>query len=139
MAKKSLSPDELRWRLPIEEFSAGDLSPKEEDRHGRPGALGQERALHALELGLGIRERGFNIFVVGASGTGRTSTVRELLEEKAKTEPAPSDVILLYNFADRDRPHAVMLPAGQGPGVKKRYDAFVEKMLQALEKAFESD
>ncbi len=139
MAKKTLSADELRWRLPIEEFTAGDLSPKEEDRHGRPGALGQERALHALELGLGIRERGFNIFVVGASGTGRTSTVRELLEEKAKTEPAPSDVILLYNFADRDRPHAVMLPAGQGPGVKKRYDVFVEKMLQALEKAFESD
>lgn len=139
MAKKTLSPADLRWRLPVEDFSDGDLSLKEEDRHGRPGALGQERALHALELGLGIRERGFNIFVVGASGTGRTSTVRELLEEKAKQEPAPADIILLYNFADRDRPHAVPLAAGQGPGVKKRYDTFVEKMLLALEKAFESD
>lgn len=137
--KKTLKPDALRWSLPIEEFTNGDLSLKEEERHGRPGALGQERALQALELGLGIRERGFNIFVVGASGTGRTSTVRELLEERARSEPKPCDVVLLYNFSDRDRPHAVSLPAGQGPGVKKRYETFVDKMLHALEKAFESD
>jgi lon-related putative ATP-dependent protease len=135
----TLPASALRWRLPVDDFSADDLRPKEEDRHGRPGALGQERALAALELGLGIRERGFNIFVVGASGTGRTSTVRELLEEKAKTEPAPSDIVLLYNFTDRDRPHAVQVPPGAGPGIKKRYDGFVEKMLQVLEKAFESD
>ena len=137
--KKTLAPDALRWRLPVEEFTNGDLALKEEDRHGRPGALGQERALQALELGLGIRERGFNIFVVGASGTGRTSTVRELLEERARGEPTPPDVILLYNFADRDRPHAVSIAAGQGPSVKKRYELFVDKMLHALEKAFESD
>jgi predicted ATP-dependent protease len=135
----TLPASALRWRLPASDFSAADLSPKEEDRHGRPGALGQERALAALELGLGIRERGFNIFVVGASGTGRTSTVRELLEEKAKAEPTPSDIVLLYNFTDRDRPWAVPVPAGSGPGIKKRYDSFVEKMLLVLEKAFESD
>jgi lon-related putative ATP-dependent protease len=137
--KHTLTPAELRWTLPLDEFTTADLSPKEEDRHGRPGALGQERALAALELGLGLRERGFNIFVVGASGTGRTSTVRELLEEKAKLESAPADVVLLYNFADRDRPLAVNVPAGAGPGIKKRYDTFVEKMLVALEKAFEAD
>jgi len=137
--KKTLTPAELRWTLPLADFTAADLSPKEKDRHGRPGALGQERALAALELGLGLRERGFNIFVVGASGTGRTSTVRELLEEKARGEPAPADIVLLYNFTDRDRPLAVNVPPGQGPGIKKRYDTFVEKMLVALEKAFEAD
>ncbi len=136
---RTLSADELRWTFPVEEFGEKDLRPAEKDRHGRPGALGQERALVALELGLGIRERGFNIFVVGASGTGRTSTVRELLEQRAKEEPPPPDVILLYNFGDRDRPHAVTVPPGSGPKVKKRYDSFVEKMLSELEKAFESD
>ena len=137
--KNTLSSAELRWTLPLTQFTASDLTPKEEDRHGRPGALGQERALAALDLGLGLRERGFNIFVVGASGTGRTSTVRELLEEKARGEPAPTDIILLYNFADRDRPHAVLVPPGQGPGIKKRYEVFVERMLVSLEKAFESE
>ncbi len=136
--KYPLSPSSLRWTLPVADFSTADLNPRE-DRHGRPGALGQERALAALDLGLGLRERGFNIFVVGASGTGRTSTVRELLEEKASAEPAPSDIVLLYNFADRDRPLAVLVPPGQGPGIKKRYDAFVDRMLVSLEKAFESD
>lgn len=139
MAHHTLTPDDLRWTFPAEEFSDEDLKPAAKDRHGRPGALGQERALVALELGLGIRERGFNIFVVGASGTGRTSTVRELLEQRAREEPPPPDVVLLYNFADRDRPHAVHCPPGSGPKIKKRYDTFVEKMLGELEKAFESD
>ena len=137
--QRTLNVSELRWNLQLNDFSDDDLLPAEEDRHGRPGALGQERALAALELGLGIRERGFNIFVVGASGTGRTSTVRELLEARVQQEPPPSDVVLLYNFADRDRPLAVSIPAGQGPGLKKRYDSFVEKMLVELEKAFESE
>ena len=137
--QRTLNVSELRWNLQLNDFSDDDLLPAEEDRHGRPGALGQERALAALELGLGSRERGFNIFVVGASGTGRTSTVRELLEARVQQEPPPSDVVLLYNFADRDRPLAVSIPAGQGPGLKKRYDSFVEKMLVELEMAFESE
>src|SRR5690349_2814547 len=83
MGSKLLDVKQLRWRFPVADFADKDLKPAEKDRHGRPGALGQERALTALELGLGIRERGFNIFVVGASGTGRTSTVRELLEARA--------------------------------------------------------
>lgn len=136
---RTLSADDLRWTFPMGDFGERDLRPAEKDRHGRPGALGQERALVALELGLGIRERGFNIFVVGAAGTGRTSTVRELLEQRSREEPTPQDVILLYNFADRDRPHAVLVPPGSGPSVKKRYDTFVERMLSELEKAFESD
>jgi lon-related putative ATP-dependent protease len=136
---RSLTADDLRWTFPVEDYGEKDLRPAEKDRHGRPGALGQERALVALELGLGIRERGFNIFVVGASGTGRTSTVRELLEQRAREEPPPQDVILLYNFADRDRPHSILVPPGSGPKIKKRYDVFVERMLTDLEKAFESD
>ncbi len=136
---RDLSPDELRWTLDESKLPYPDSPMTEEERHGRPGAIGQERALTALELGLGIKERGFNIFVVGASGTGRTSTVRQLLKERARTEPTPDDVILLYNFEDHDRPHAVSLPPGEGPRVKKLYDSFVERMLHEVEKAFESD
>jgi lon-related putative ATP-dependent protease len=135
---RDLSPSALRWTidddaLDVEAFDGAD------ERHGRPGAIGQERALSALDLGLGIRERGFNIFVVGASGTGRTSTVRTVLEKRAKAEPAAADVVLLYNFDDRDRPLALTLPPGAGPRVKKAYDGFVDKMLHDVEKVFESD
>jgi lon-related putative ATP-dependent protease len=136
---RTLLPTELRWTFPTHEFNDADLKPAERDRHGRPGALGQERALEALDLGLGIRERGFNMFIVGASGTGRTSTVRAALEDRARKEPPPADVILLYNFEDRDRPHALAVPAGRGPSVRKRYESLVDKMLVELEKAFDSE
>jgi lon-related putative ATP-dependent protease len=136
---RELRPDELRWTLDERTLRFDVVESHEEEPHGRPGAIGQERALSALELGLGIRERGFNIFVVGASGTGRTSTVRQLLKERAKQEPAGADVVLLYNFDDRDRPHAVFVPPSDGPRVKRLYENFVERMLHDLEKAFESE
>src|SRR4029077_5098651 len=118
---RTLAPKDLRCSLPSTELDEKDLLLDEKDRHGRPGARGQERGLSALELGLGIRERGFNIFVVGASGTGRTSTVEKLLGDKATKENTPDDVVLLYNFTDRDRPHSVVLPSSYGPKLKKSY------------------
>ena len=42
----------------------------------------QERAVRALKSWLGIRERGFNIYVAGYSRTGRTTAVRNLLNER---------------------------------------------------------
>ena len=58
----------------------------------------QERALRAIDLGLGIKSKGFNIFVCGEPGTGRTSTVKQILKKVALTEKSPGDIILLYNF-----------------------------------------
>ena len=70
--------------------------------------MGQERALSALEMGLGIKERGFNIFVVGASGTGRTSTVKHLLKERAASEAVPDDIVLLYNLTIETDPMRIL-------------------------------
>ena len=136
--KSRLPTAKLRWRAPA---SAIDIKAAEahEDKSGRPGALGQDRALAALELGLGIKERGFNIFVVGASGTGRTSTLRTVLTERAKRLPAADDVVLVYNFDDRDHPHAIQVPAGRGQDVKRRYETMIEAIISELEKEFESD
>ncbi|MBI5498062.1 MAG: AAA family ATPase [Deltaproteobacteria bacterium] len=105
----------------------------------RPGALGQERAMRALDVGLGIRERGFNIFVVGAAGTGRTSTVRSILLERARKEEVPDDWALLYNFDDADRPRAVKLPRGTAHKLKREVDEMLQRLQQELMRAFEGD
>ncbi|MEM7588686.1 MAG: AAA family ATPase [Myxococcota bacterium] len=102
-------------------------------------AMRQNQSLSALELGLGIKQRGYNIFAVGVSGTGRTSVVNDVLLRQARKEPTPDDIVLLYNFSDRDRPLSLSIPAGSGPALKKTYDSLVEKMLVALEKAFDSE
>ncbi len=131
--------EELRWRFA--DFSGAHtiIEQRRTKKVGRIGAVAQDRALSALELGLGIKQRGYNIFVVGASGTGRTSTVEKLLSERAKKEVTPEDVVLLYNFEDKDRPLSVVLPASLGPKLKKSYELLMERVISHLEKAFEAD
>lgn len=136
---RKLDTDDLRWRFTDFDNARVLLNQRRTKNSGRIGSVAQERALSALELGLGIKQRGYNIFVVGASGTGRTSTVETLLAEKALKEPTPDDIVLLYNFADRDRPLAVALPASWGLKLKKNYDLLIEKVLNQLEKTFDSD
>ena len=43
--------------------------------------LGQPRALEALRTGLELYAPGYNVFLSGLSGSGRTRVVRHLLEE----------------------------------------------------------
>ncbi len=131
--------DELRWRFTDFSTARTILQQRRTKKTGRIGTVAQARALSALELGLGIKQRGYNIFVVGASGTGRTSTVEKLLADKATKEATPDDVVLLYNFNDRDRPHSVTLPSSFGLKLKKSYELLMERVLNHLEKAFEAD
>lgn len=136
---RKLAHDDLRWRFTDFANVRVLLNQRRTKKQGRIGSVAQDRALSALELGLGIKQRGYNIFVVGASGTGRTSTVETLLAEKALKEDTPQDIVLLYNFEDRDRPLAVSLPPSYGPRLKKNYDLLMERVLNQLDKTFESD
>jgi len=130
---------DLRWQFADFAQAQGILLEPKVKKSGRIGAVAQDRALSALELGLGIKQRGYNIFVVGSPGTGRTSTVERLLTERAKNEDSPGDVVLLYNFADKDRPLSVLLPPSMGQKLKKSYELLMERVLNHLEKAFEAD
>ncbi len=136
---QKLKPSALRWKFKNFDLVKEVLRRKRSKKLGKIGAMSQERAVSALELGFGIKQRGFNIFVVGASGTGRTSTVKQMLSERAIKEPTPDDIALLYNFADRNRPIAVSIPPSTGPKLKKTYDTLVDKMLNGLEKALEDE
>ncbi|MFN2275642.1 MAG: Lon-like protease helical domain-containing protein, partial [Anaerolineales bacterium] len=75
--------------------------------------IGQERAARSLNFGLGIDTRGFNIYVAGLPGTGRTTTVRRFLEDRARTAKVPSDWCYVNNFKDPSRPQALKLPPGR--------------------------
>jgi len=139
MARK-LGAKDLRWTCADREAIDRGLREGRSDVGERShDAIGQERALEALETGLEIGERGFNIFVSGPPGTGRTSTVRRLLWERARRAPTPDDVILLYNFEDRERPLAVRVPAGAGPTVEDVYLGLILNVLVRLEAALASD
>jgi ATP-dependent Lon protease len=101
--------------------------------------LGQRRAVDALRLGLEIQGLGYNIFVSGPVGTGRTTTVKCLLEETEKNKKTPDDKCYVNNFSDPDQPTMIRLPAGQGRKFQKDMDELVEYLAKNTPLIFESE
>jgi lon-related putative ATP-dependent protease len=101
--------------------------------------IGQERAVRALKFGLGIRERGFNVYVAGFPGTGRTTAVKGFLEDLARTKPVPNDWCYVNNFRNQYEPKAMKLPAGKGIHFQRDMSTFLGEAQRALPKAFESE
>lgn len=130
-----LRPEQLRRRL--DPASLGFTSTEEVDP--LVGTIGQPRALDALEYGLEVGTHGFNLFVAGAPGSGRLSTVLDSLRTRAAAKPAPDDWIYVYNFDNPDRPNVIRLPAGRGAEFARGMDEFVEAARREIPRAFESE
>jgi lon-related putative ATP-dependent protease len=101
--------------------------------------IGQERAVRALKFGIGIRERGFNIYVAGYPGTGRTTAVKNFVDEIARVEPVPPDWCYVNNFSNPYEPKAMKLPPGKGKEFRGDVKNLIESVRTALPKAFESE
>jgi len=132
---RELSADEVLWRCPPEELgfaSTAELAPSSEP-------VGQQRALSALDFGLTIPGEGYNIFVVGVPGTGRTSMSRALAEQVAAKLPSPPDWVYAYNFEDPRRPRALQFPPGRANELRSDMEQFVEDLRRTVTEAFEGD
>ena len=103
------------------------------------GTVGQDRAQDAVTFGLEIGTQGYNLFVVGVPGTGRSTTVLSHVERLAKAMPTPSDWIYVHNFQDSYRPRAIKLPSGRGAQLRRDLDQLVDQCRREIPRAFESD
>jgi lon-related putative ATP-dependent protease len=101
--------------------------------------VGQDRAIRAMQFGLGIKEKGFNIYVSGVAGTGRTTAVRRYLEEMAATKPVPTDWCYVNNFHDAYRPNALCLPAGRAIELQKGMENLTKVVFEDVRNVFESE
>jgi len=101
--------------------------------------LGQDRAVEAIELGIGMRRDGYNLFVFGSPGTGRHSLVREFLERAGKRLPPPDDWCYVNNFDLLHQPKAIRLPAGRASKLHADVDRLLSEIQAALPAAFESE
>jgi lon-related putative ATP-dependent protease len=101
--------------------------------------IGQERAVGATAFGIRIRNTGYNMFVLGPPATGKTTTMRRVLADRARSEPTPPDCVYVYNFADAYRPAALMLPAGRGRELREAMARLVEECRTRLPRAFEGE
>lgn len=129
--------EKLRWECDPAIFDfecTKDLAPLRE-------FIGQERAIRAIEFGLSMSRDGYNIYVAGLTGTGKTSIVKTYIKklvEKKKGQRL-EDWCYLYNFADPDRPQIVSLPQGKGKVFRDQISNLLEKLREELVKAFSSE
>jgi lon-related putative ATP-dependent protease len=101
--------------------------------------VGQMRAMDAVRFGAGIRHQGYNLFVLGPSGIGKRSMVRQFLEKKAGDEQEPADWCYLNNFAEPHKPRALRLPSGRGTELRQHMQQLVDYLRTAIPALFESD
>jgi lon-related putative ATP-dependent protease len=135
MPRLELTPSELRSTCDPSRFSFRDTSqlpPLDQ-------VIGQERAVQAVEFGLNMRSPGYNIFVTGAEGTGKSNIVQDLVGRYARLQPVPDDWCLVNNFQDEFRPRAVALPPGRGPGFAKRIGRLVADLQKEIPRCFEEE
>ena len=101
--------------------------------------IGQDRAVDAIDFGVGIASFGFNIYALGYTGTGRTTTLRTYLDRIAAEQPVPADWIYVYNFADPNRPNAISLPPGTAVQFRRDMQELVSDLQREIPRAFESE
>ncbi len=97
------------------------------------------RAVEALRFGLDIRRPGYNLFVLGDTGSGRHAVVHALVEAGRKRNDPPSDWCYVNNFAQATRPQLLQLPSGRGRALKEAMQGFVAELATAISTAFESN
>ena len=103
------------------------------------GIIGQKRAVSALQFGLEIREKGFNIYVAGPPGIGKMTAVQSFLEELARRKATPPDWCYINNFEDSYQPQICQLPAGQGRALLQDMKNLIEHIRREIPKAFDSE
>jgi lon-related putative ATP-dependent protease len=135
MSDRCLIPvDKLRWNCDPDllGFETTAELPDFND------AIGQKRALRSIEFGLGVDGSGFNLYISGETGTGRTSTIASILSKRAKGEPRPHDWVYVNNFKDTDSAISLDLPAGKGSELAADMKELIEAFRKDIPKALES-
>ncbi len=101
--------------------------------------VGQKRAVEAIEFAIGMRRKGYNLFALGPTGTGKFSLLKRFVEKAAADDPVPDDWCYVNNFDEPHKPRALALPAGTARGFAQDMDTLVADLQQAIPAVFESE
>lgn len=135
MAIEQLKSDQLFTRCDPGQFkfkNTADLPELEQ-------VVGQERAVEAIRFGIGIKQGGFNLYVLGPDRSGKRSVVRRFIEQQAKDEPTPQDWCYVFNFSDPQKPNAIPLPPGRAVRFQVDMDEVVSELGRIVPAALETD
>ncbi|WP_041701776.1 Lon protease family protein [Gottschalkia acidurici] len=100
--------------------------------------IGQNRGVNSLEFGLSVNKKGYNIYVSGITGTGRTSHSYSLALRHSKNKETPDDWCYVYNFINPETPKSIRLKAGDGKRFKYEVENSIEKIKESIEESLSS-
>lgn len=124
---------ELRWKKLKNSYQPSDFSfITTEELLGKEGIIGQQSAEEALELGLKINSKGYNIYVIGDSGIGKLNYVKKILNRQVWNRRVLEDVCYIYNFKIPNKPQAITLQAGDGIKFQEDMEEFVQFLENEL-------
>ena len=132
MAIQKLRAEQLRRVCDPNQFqftTTADLKPNHT-------IIGQPRGVRAIEFGIQIRSKGYNIYVLSEAGSGQIALIRRFLEEKTNNRAVPFDWVYVHNFTTPHQPRAIEFPAGQGSQFKKQMDQLVTSLREDMPRAF---
>lgn len=132
---EKLTPDQLSKVTDPATFSfqtTADLTPQSM-------IIGQPRGTRAIQFGIGMHSPGYNIFVLGETGTGRTTAIQQYLQQVVQRNDLPSDWVYVHNFKQPHRPDAIPLPAGTGAIFRTDMEKLIQDLRLALMPAFNSE
>jgi len=132
---RELTPQELRWTC---EPSKYELSVPESESK-LIGVIGQDRAIRAMKMGIELYSPGYNVFVCGITGTGRTTTVKRILDKIKSSCPLPLDRCYVHNFREADKPRLIVLPRGKSREFRKDIGRFSREVASVIPRILESD
>lgn len=100
---------------------------------------GQDRGIKALEFGLSVDSKGYNLYVEGPSGVGKTMYTRKYVGKVAEKKKVPDDWCYIYNFDNPNEPIAVSLSAGLGKEFRSDMDAFIDDISKDIKLTFKNE
>lgn len=133
--KHELDACDLRYTCEPDLFkfkSTAELDPLDE-------VIGQERAVRAINFGLSMKSPGYNLFVTGIEGTGKSTIVTDITRKHAEALPTPTDWCMVNNFQDPYRPRSIPVPPGEAVLLSKQMNRLIQTLKNQLPKAFESE
>jgi ATP-dependent Lon protease len=132
---RELKPEQLAWKLDLDKISFDTSDGFEAIQE----IIGQERAMNAIKTGLAIKSSGYNIFVTGLAGTGRTTTIKKLLEKLKDKGKTPDDLLYVNNFKNPDEPSLIVLSPGKGRDFKDSMNHLIQMLRTNIPELLKSD
>src|SRR5678809_620007 len=135
ISRLAIKPRDLRWQCDPDALGFDTTA----SLASRPNIIGQDRAMDAIRLGLGLRSPGYNIFVSGLTGVGKLTAIRSELEAMDLSRSDLKDICYVHNFHDPDAPQYLMLKKGQGNALKEKLQELLRTITEVIPVALASD